>query len=63
MISMTQTLKLGSGLIDLPTAQPSAVIKKLRKNIICYFYVESGCAKCALSLVDTITGCFLVSIL
>jgi hypothetical protein len=34
MISMTQTLKLGSGLIDLPAAQPSAAIKKLRINII-----------------------------
>jgi hypothetical protein len=28
------TLKLGSGFIDLTTAQPSAAIKKLRINII-----------------------------
>jgi hypothetical protein len=54
---MIQTFKLGSGLIDLPIALlPTAI----RINYI--FFIESVCADCALSLVDSISFCILVLI-
>jgi len=43
MISMTQTLKLGSGLIDLPTAQPSAVKKIKKKYYLIFLRREPLC--------------------